>query len=55
MVYIVLLLTMECLMSSMLIFENFSQDSFMIWILLAVSLDVHAASMDSIELVFNVS
>ena len=55
MIYIVLLLTMECLMSSMLIFENFSQDSFVIWILLAVSLDVHSTPMNSIKLVFDVS
>ena len=56
MVYVVLLLTMEALVSSMsvLVLENLCEDSFSILIGLS-SLDVHTSSMHSIELIFDIS
>jgi hypothetical protein len=55
-VYVVLLLTMEALVSSMsvLVLENLCEDSFSILIGLS-SLDVHTSSMHSIELIFDIS
>lgn len=56
MVYIVLLLTVEALMSSVsvLILKNFCENSFSILISLA-SLNVHASSVHSVELIFDIS
>ena len=54
---VLLLIWMEGLMPCVLVFENFSQDSFRVTIriLTTISLDVHSTTMNSVELVFDVS
>ena len=53
---IILLLTMEALLScvSVLVLKNLCEDSLSVLISLA-SLNVHTSSMDSVELIFDIS
>ena len=54
---VLLLIWMEGLMPGVLVLEYFSQDSFWVTIriLASISLDVHSTTMNSVELVFDVS
>ena len=55
----VVLLIMECLLSVVLIFENFRQNSFGLCLTimvnsLAIALNAHTSTMDCVELVFDI-
>ena len=54
---VLLLIWMEGLMPGVLVLEYFSQDSFWVTIriLATISLDVHSTTMNTVELVFDVS
>jgi hypothetical protein len=57
---ILVLMTMEISLSVMLVLEDFRKNSFgvlrlTIWVQLSIVLDVHASSVNSIELIFYLS